>query len=534
MSPLPPNDLSSVEAWDEPKPWWQRRTGITAIAAALVLLGGGLYYGLRPASASCGDGLARIGSDHTCVGLTDGSHGFHFTDNLKDVSDKIAAVNDQIKKGRDPWVSVVYMLPMVPGPGGSTTVDSVRHEIEGAYIAQWVADFTNDDGDSPKIRVLLANPGTGSPDVESDAEQDYMLGQIKGHIDSDHIVAVAGLGTSTNRTFHAINTIIDDKLATFASVMTADNFTPAAGQGLVRVAPPNSDEVAAAGAYLRSALTDPSHNKVQLIEDTNGGDDYTKTLGDEFRGSYPNVLPQTMTYNSNEEGVGTNLYNQMANLCEARPAAVYFAGRGIDLPKLLGPLSQRPCANDPLIVMAGDDASQLVQSKGKDEVQQDLKVGNIRLLFTGLANDGAWGLKPQPQPHTYSQSAYKYFVAGSPGGGEFPSDFPQEKLTDGQAIMGHDAMLAAVMAIRDAVPAGTPANGVDGSKVIQILPTLWGKKAIQGASGLISLNDTDPKGQIKVGYPNEKAIPIIEFDQYGSVTARNVSSKDGQPLQFPQ
>ncbi|TQF06077.1 ABC transporter substrate-binding protein [Kitasatospora acidiphila] len=508
MTPLSSNDLTEPEPWDPPKPWWRRRTGGTAMAAALVMLGTGLYVGLRPASTSCGEGLAKRGANHECVGLTDGSRHFSFTPDLTKVSGLIAAENQGVTSGSTPWVGVVYLLPAVPSADGTSTADSIRHELEGAYIAQYLANHRNTNGDAPKIRLLLANPG------HDEGQRDYTLGQIEAHRAQDHIVAVAGLGTSTTGTKGTIDRITQDGLAAFGSVITADELTPT--HGLVRVAPPNSDEAAAAGAFLQSYLKDKPNAKVQLVRDAVKGDLYSSSLADQFKKNYhAQLLPHDMVFDSGEQGVSTNFANQMAGLCQNRPAAVFFAGRGIDLPQFLAPLSQRQCVDQQLIVIAGDDASQVTQSAGREEVKKALSVGNIRLLYTGLAHPDAWKLAPQ----VYSAAAIEPFTAG----GEFTRQFSNEELFDGQAIMGHDALLAAVVAIRAAVSASTPPDQVTGSTVIQMLTALYGPTAIEGASGLISLDNN--------GNPVNKAIPIVEFKPNGQVVALDVSSSTGQPPQ---
>jgi ABC-type branched-subunit amino acid transport system substrate-binding protein len=508
MTPLPPNDLSDVDTWDPPPPWWRRGSRVTAVAAALALVGTGLFVVLRPAGSGCAAGVAKVGPDHACVGLTDGS--FAFSRDLSHVSHLIATENERVAKGGTPWVGVVYLLPMVP-TGGTTTADSIRHEIEGAYSAQWEANHELGKGDAPQIRLLLAHPGTGSPQ-----QQAYTLGQIESHRGSDHIVAVAGLGTSTQATVDAINRITADGLAAFGSVITADSLTPK--HGLVRVAPTNTDEAKAAAAYLRSSFKDQPNAKVQLVKDSKSDDYYSSTLASQFTLSYQGgLLPHTMVYDSDDAAVATNFANQMPTLCESGPAAVFFAGRGIDLPEFLAPLSERLCTDRQLTVISGDDASQVEQSAGKADIVRALTKGNIRLLFTGLASDDAWAKAPQ----LFAPTAIAPFTAG----GEFKNDFPNEELYDGQAIMGHDAVLTAVKAVRAVVSGGTPPDHVDGSAVTQMLTALYGKTAVSGASGQISLDEN--------GNPENKPIPIVEIRQDGSVGVVAVSSATGQPPQAP-
>ncbi|GAB2701711.1 ABC transporter substrate-binding protein [Kitasatospora kifunensis] len=495
----------NTEPWDPPRPWWRGWQGLTALVAVLALLGGGLYALLQPPGTGCATGVARRGPDHVCVGLSNGS--FPFTTDLAQLSGLVQAENQRVldaaaKPGGAPWVSVVYLLPMLPSEDSTNTADSMRHELEGAYTAQWEANHSHSYGDSPQIRLLLANPGG------YDAQRTYTLDQIEAQRTAQHIVAVAGLGTSTAATRASILRLTQENIAAFGSVITADDLSDI--PGLVRVAPPNADEAAAAAAYLTK---DHPGAKVLLVQDRKAGDLYSSTLADQFGKSYPagQLVQQPMEYDSSKSDVSTYFTQQMANVCLADPDVIFFAGRGIDLPRFLAPLSKRYCAQKTLTVISGDDASQVEQSAGISDVKEALRLGNIKLLYTGLAHPDAWTLRPQ----SYSPTAIAPFLAG----GEFVNAFPHESLADGQAIMGHDAMLTAVSAIRDAALGGN--DQVSGQDVVQMLTALYGASAVSGASGLISLDSH--------GNPVNKALPIVELSPDGQVRTVAVSSRTGTP-----
>ncbi len=493
--------------WDPPPPWWRQRLGVTALVVVLALVGSGLYLWLRPADTRCADGVSEVGPTRACVGLTDGSYAY--SADLAPLFGLIDAENKRVSDeaatpGGPPWIGVVYLMSMVPGSGSTNTGDSIRHELEGAYTAQWEANHSHAQGDSPQIKLLLAHTG------ETDQQRDYALAQIKAHRAGDHIVAVAGLGTSTVATRSSIESLTRQGLAAFGSVITADDLTGI--PGLVRVSPPNSDEAAAAAKYLMKQYPGA---KVLLVQDTRGDDLYTSTLAASFAKSYPKrlLVPQPMQYDSSKSDVSTYFTQQMANVCLDQPQVVYFAGRGVDLPRFLAPLSHRQCDSASLTVVSGDDASQVEQSAGVGEVKQALRLGRIKLLYTGLAHPGAWTLRPQ----SFDRTAIAPFQKG----GHYVSAFPRESLDDGQAIMGYDAMLTAVTAIRTAASGGTGADTVTGQDVVQMLTLLYGARAVSGASGLISLDSS--------GGPHNKAIPIVELNQDGSVRTVAVSSRDGNP-----
>ncbi|MGW7412602.1 ABC transporter substrate-binding protein [Streptomyces sp. NPDC054863] len=515
-------------------PWWRRRRSrAVALVAVLAVLGGGLFWWLRPdppkppVDTSCATGVERVGG--TCVGVTDGSYVFD-RKNLGSLFAKIhqenVAVEAQAAKSGRPntRVSVVYLMSMVPGEKDSNTPDSVRHEIQGAYTAQMEANHSNKYGDLPKIKLLLAHIGNGS------AQASATLEQIRLRTPKDRIVAVAGLGTSTDATEGLIRRITAEKappegatanpaapgldLGAVGSVLTADTLSGV--PGLVRVAPVNSDEAFAAAAFLQQK--EYAKKRVLVVQDKRKDDQYTQTLGDRFLAAFPKdrlAAAEPEMYDSSRAGVATAFKTRMSTICAAEPDVIYFAGRGIDLPRFLAPLKDRPCAKDrQVLVISGDDASQTAQAAGFQDIKDTLKYGNVRLVYTGLAHPGSWALR---------QDAYQGPAQSSFGeGGRFRTSFKGEALDDGQAIMGHDAVLTAVSGIRLAA-ANSETNGtVTGSDVIQIWDSLSGKDAVRGASGLISFKND--------GSPEQKAIPIIEIEANGTVRTLAVSARGGKPL----
>lgn len=500
--------MSSRGDWVVSRPLWMRWPWNAVFGAlALVLVAGGITWVAWPADTSCAPGVRRVGVDGACVGVSDGS--YHFNDGLARVANLIRQENDAVVGDGRTYVSIIYLMPLDPGPHDTYTPDSVRHEVQGAYAAQWQANHTGTYGDVPRIKLLLANTGS------TDEQRDAALEEIRGRIEPDHVVAVAGLGTSTDATERMVRKVTAKRaegglqLGAVGSVLTADTLSRI--QGLVRVAPTNSDEAATAASFLKRPAY--ARLKVLVLQDVRADDQYTQTLSQAFLRTLPQErLAKTETYDSSQEGVATAFKTRMANLCAAEPDVIYFAGRGVDLPHFLAPLKDRPCPQRKLIVFSGDDASQAAQATGFDEIKETLRSGSVRLLYTGLAHPGAWAERPA----AYPGSAVSAFAAK----GRFRTVFPQESLDDGQAIMAFDAVLTAVSGAR---MAGQSANGrVTGSEMIQIWNSLHGVDAVKGASGLISL-DND-------GSPENKAVPVIEIRPDGSVRTLGVSSPDDTPL----
>lgn len=502
--------MATLHAQDRPddNPPVPRWRYIAAGIVALLLVGGGVTFFLRPESTDCAEGVKKVeaAGGTRCVGLTDGS--YPFTKDLRNVSRSIEKENQRVtreaaKTDGTPYVSIVYLLGMAPGRGDSNTTESVRHELEGAYTAQYEVNHHRGHGHTPQIRLLLGDVGN------EEAQRDYTLSQIKARRGTDRIVAAAGLGTSLTGTNAMISKLSKLDIAAFGSVITADELEKTGG--LVRVAAPNADEAAAAVQFLESK--EHAKDKVLIVQDANEQDLYTKTLGSRFGAELPKgrlAAPEPMQYDSSKSQLATYFSNQMPNLCLKRPGVVYFAGRGRDLPDFLAPLANRQCKSEQITVLSGDDVSQAAQAAGFNDVKQALRNGNIKLLFTGLAHPGAWTKAPQ----YFDQNAIVPFRPG----GTFTTTFKDDSLDDGQAIMGYDAVLTAVTTIRKAVPLENSHQEIKRDAVLQMLTTLNDTNAVPGASGWISLRNN--------GSPKDKAIPIIEIASNGTTRTVGVTSSN--------
>lgn len=497
-------------SWVRPRPLWARWPWNALFGAALIAAVGGLLWWLF--NTSCADGVRQVGPGGECVGVTDGRYAF--TDNLAEVSRLVLkenrAVEREQEKNGTPYVSIVYLMPMMPDEKDSNTVDSLRHELQGAYAAQYDANHRFRDGDVPRIKLLLGNSGT------STEQRTAALEEIRKRIEPDRVVAVAGLGTSTDATREMTEKITANPedgglgLGAVGAVLTADTFDKV--EGLVRAAPTNADEAAAAAAFLESK--EYADKRVLVVQDAKPDDQYTRTLSKAFLKALPQKrrFARVEQYDSSQEGAATSFKALMANLCTYKPDVVYFAGRGVDLPKFLAPLRNRICDDRPLTVFAGDDVSQSPQAAGFDEILETLRKGNVELLYTGLAHPDAWKLEEDVYP---SEGAFG-------AGGTYRKTFRHDQLDDGQAIMGHDAVVTAVSAAR--LDAGGPGANrkVTGSMIIQRWKSLHGVHAVAGASGLISLQNN--------GSPERKAVPVIEIRADGEVRTVAVSANGGRPL----
>jgi ABC-type branched-subunit amino acid transport system substrate-binding protein len=354
--------------------------------------------------------------------------------------------------------------------------------------------------------------------------------------DPDWLVAVAGLGISLDTTRRAIATLASNGIPMVAARLTADDLSTDPQrdgsesdpeqdgiEGLVRVAPTNSDQAAAAVAYLK----DRPH-KTLLVQDIAKGNPYVQTLGQTFTTAFrkafsdvgETLIPQVEEYDSSKPGVPSTFVEMMPSICLQQPDVVYFAGRGIDLQDFITALPRRPCLNHPINIVTGDSGVFAAAPLQRLSDEEQAQYANVTVRYTALAHPEAWTEAPDsflPDSITYLRTS-------------FETIFPNDSLEDGGAIMGHDAVLTAVKAIRrrqsltaNPQPDTIPSPGV----VINRMKRLHGDAAVPGASGWISLNGR--------GDPIDKAIPLLELRRDGTVAFVQLTapSLDGVPFRPP-
>jgi ABC-type branched-subunit amino acid transport system substrate-binding protein len=201
-----------------------------------------------------------------------------------------------------------------------------------------------------------------------------------------------------------------------------------------------------------------------------------------------------------------------------RPDVVYFAGRGEPLAQFVDVLANRQCQDMAVDVVTGDDISGIQeQARAGDVGVRTALSGNLTLTYTGLAHPAMWDA-PELRSR-YSAGALAYFRQNCEAC--FSVLFPDDPI-DGAAIMGHDAMLVAVSAIRQAgQTTDAEAQDVSPSAVIQMLSQIRGVNSVAGASGDLSMSPC--------GDPENKLFPILSLSADG--TAELVASTvAGAPL----
>ena len=487
------------------------------MATAVVVLAGagvGIWQGVS--RSSCGSGLAETGDPTVCVGLDLRSTALRANDPLADLERQLAGLNAAVTGPN--FVTIVLLDDFTPDPANdSLAFQNVRHEVQGALTAAWRANNqTVADGQTPPVKLLLANFGSGGQ-AESPAVR-----AIIGARNSQHIVAVTGLGQSLDTTRKAASDLSDAHIATIAASTSGDNMNrdPATGnyiQRFFRITPTNTDAAKAALTY----LTKRHYRKVMLVEDTNEHDLYATTLGQAFDAAYRaryGTDPYTKTYESPDVPLNdltrtiymTKRFADMRDsICLQQPGLIYFAGRGADLNSFLTVLAQGgACGLTTVDVMSSDDANNML---GKP--LPDFGPMHVNVLYTAVATGGEWnGDAPREADNAHDYEAFlAVFVRQHFG---TPVD-----LADGYVMMTHDAVLtAATAARRDPDPVHNPMTVAD------LISEFDCQNPVPGVAGQIAFT------QASHGNPIDKAMPVVRIAPDGSPHVQDLIWTTGQPF----
>ncbi|MFK8905598.1 hypothetical protein [Streptomyces sp. YS-3] len=525
-----------------------RRHPVLSLLAALAILtglvfGGRWGYGrLFPPSLTCGTGMTATGTPLACAGVNIDSAPFadHEPARMRELEQMVKSANDTVK---GPYTSVVLMLDLSPVSDVDTlTYDSLYPNIEGALTAVWRANNTAAYGSTPAIKLYLANMGSQYGSWAS------TVASLKKQMSAERISAVVGLGQSTEQTRHAAAAISTQlHIPVIGSTVTGDsmNLDPADPTGkkqivdMFRVSPTNADSVIAANQYVSTLK--PAVTSLAVVADSVTGDDYTQTLAEAAKSKFtapkrtvtvlPYTSPSDLPAGTGRQDYLVQQFNLMhANLCQAAPSVVYFAGRGRDLGAFVENWVQgAPCGIPQLHILAGDDASESIHDKG---VLNGIASGRVTVAYTALASPDEWG---KDCPGSDAKHNYDQFWAAFTGrpdpctGQPLTADkdvatltFDPSDLGSGQAMLTHDAAVAAISAgRRDAVGLKNPGLQTG------ILHQFYCAQMLPGASGWLSFRAD--------GKPAGKPAPVVQLGSDGSARTIALTWPDGTPnLSLPQ
>lgn len=461
--------------------WWVP----VALVVLIVVVGAVVWLpGVFRTDNSCADGIVR-NENGECVGITDGS--FEFAEELGDITRRIREQNRKVDESGEKSVSIVLLTPMTSGrtSEGDVPVQGIQHRLAGAHLAQLTANETRAWAGRPKIKLLLANPGSDFSAWE------YVVGEIEARRTDEKIVAVTGISFSFKSALAAVDrlTSLPEPVPVIASTLTVDDLAPE--RGFLKVSPSASEHARAAAEYLAD-----SEGKVLIVRDDNPEDQYGRTLADAFAAQFADqshrIAGRAQPYDGGADHVSTAFRFMMPNICQAQPSTVYFAGRGADAVEFLTALTERGCRDTPIQVITADD---MPYYELADSLAGKALEANVTVRYTGLVHRDAWKAH-RDQYNTFAIDLFSpecegpyCYVRYSDGG-----------LDDFAAVMEHDAVMTAVQAIRYA--AGEENRDVDSDAVLQMMKQLHTAWAFRGASGNLDFGAD--------GLPMNKPILILE------------------------
>ncbi len=498
----------------------ERRRLLILAAVVLLLVGGGTWWivdHVAAKAAECpgapgrtgdGYGLTRQESDGQCLGwLTDLPYAFGSDDPaMGAVVARIVGENQRVAHSGQPYVRVAVMMPMTAKPGSKLSAGPIVHALEGAYTAQ---AYTNGDitayGDpKPQVQLVLANVGADQlawPDVVT------QLGDLTT---GDHpLVAVTGMGVSVPQTRDAAKQLNARwHLPTIGGVLTSDDMTTreagntAEKPGLFKVSPSNHAYVEALAHRLGTTVTSGF-----LVRDRNQ-DNYVQTLGDAFVdvfGKFSLNDHQSWFNGSTPPSTGsTGLFQGAVDSISIEdPSVVFYAGRDADLPRLVRSLKFRrgKTAGRQLVLATG--ITGLVVTPGNRPgadaaplTTQDLLDAKVTIVAASSTDPDGWaeGIAAPAQYGAFVTA----FTTGSAG-------FPKADLTDGYAIMHHDAVAAAVTAIHSVY---SQKQALPGPADIRDQLTGYRDTPIRGAAGDFYWTEQQPANDL---WPVGRPVPVLTF-----------------------
>ncbi|MEU1127724.1 hypothetical protein ABZ371_30120 [Streptomyces sp. NPDC005899] len=488
------------------------------VAVGVLVLAGAVWGGAEAYRAwqhnrvECAPGISKQGARGECIGVTDGS--FAFDPSLKDVVGKIRAENARVERSGKAYVSLAYVEPLTTVKGEEEAKYGLRGELVGAYLAQRELndpDLGAGRGDLPQIRLLVGNLG-----LRSEQWRTLTRDLVEMSRDDNHLVAVAGFGQSRGGTRAAVDALREAGIPMMGATVTADSLSDTADPGFFRTSAPNRDQARGAAVYLMAQQRKDPDFKVAVIRDRNEDDIYNTSISSAFaqaaasRGLRTEGAP--LEFLSGVDGV-SNAFSSVADkVCDLKPDAVFFAGRGINIRNFIYSMSA-PDRRCPVTLVTGDDAvgayyGSLESESRREKFRTEWADSRVTVLYTSLAHPALAGklYAAANNPLPDFLSLYRAEFGGA-------ADDTMQVLQDGQVIMGHDAVWTLGVAVRNA--AGPDGKGqVNTGATLQMLLQLSGRSAVSGLSGPISFASD--------GNPDGKPMALVRMEPSGVYTFRAV------------
>lgn len=453
---------------------WLRYLAAGVVGAALVVIA---LYVVLP--RGCGGMLSggSTASTGECVGLVADSTALD--PQLRNTAEKILKENTDVSRAAGPYVKIALLSPLTTARSGASamSLDQIKFSLEGSFAALYRVNHSVDFGDPNAVRIQLLLANQGSRQEYSDA----VVKQILDQSETDHpVVAVVGLGSSFPGTATTAKAFADRGIPMVSAVASATNLEMETYKTLHSVSPSNRDYALA----LKRLLDDPSsspglHNGI-IVQDLND-DPYTKTLKEAF----VTILQGYVKFPAipfKGGAAGSSIVSDVfapvvTNLCNAVNDAktpldtVFFAGRVADFRMFAEALEGRTCQKTPLAVLVGATGFHAAQQYSKV-----LERGNVTVIYSSSADGPAWVKGANDAPEGFGRFLSAYRERG----------FADVSLTDGYAIMYHDALATAAQATRLAALGSTIPQPAEVNVQFGNLTRAY---AVRAASGTFSFAD---------------------------------------------
>lgn len=489
--------------------WW---VWLSAAALAIMMVVGSLVFARPWETTRVSDGDESLGVD------------------LGGLPQLINEENTRVRASTLPWVTIAVALPIRRANNDPISAAAMLRELQGAYLAQlWsnhpegnLAQFSNSN---PLIRLVLADTGPLGSAWQETVEQ------LQDLLANDRLIGVTGLGPSRDSTQELANSLAEQGIPMFTSIITAGTIN---APGLVRVAPTNLNQASALIGYLESRAewtnaTDAAPLLAYLVSDASVSDDYTADLAESFRKVMPKDGPRRLrdegVYDGSIPGAGNVLDRIIDRICTTEARVVFFAGRTADLESFVRRLGTRQCADrQPLILIAADSANTLTGlAQGGQPALWDPDRSQMEVVYTTLATPDSWSTGSNAIP---PGSADRFGTCPNC----YRTLFGGEPLIDGYAIIGHDAVLTADAAAENVAdqegsPEPPPRDAVPNGQY-----AITGSNAVAGASGWIYYGTSNEP----FGVPLNKVIPVMRLAPDRTTSLIELRTGSGTPPGPPQ
>ncbi|MCA1675109.1 MAG: ABC transporter substrate-binding protein [Actinobacteria bacterium] len=488
--------------------------GLVTLAVVLAAIVTWLTITVLRTCGPLGSGVYEVDGD--CVGVTDGS--YVFQPDFAKVQGLIAQENARVRDEYPSYVTVALLDPLTPSSGNVLLPGEVRNRLEGAYTALRQVNTTRLVGDpNPQIQLLLASEGS------TDAQRQRVIDQLvdMSKREDNPLVAVIGLGVSTEETKQRAKALSGHGIPMVSAYLVADELNYDQIPGLIRTSPSNRNYVEALRNYVEST----DIKSAAIVRDFNSerGDLFTQTLEANFTDQLKDIIAfpslQFTGTGVPAKGVDPRLFANVTNsICAATAEglqAILYAGREVDLDSFIKSLEARPCPRTPLTILtAGLDLGEILGG----EREQDLDAAELSVVVAATVDADGWEHNVPGTPEHYNEFL-SVFQGGDPE--VMKQGFDPAHLNGANAIMMHDAVLAAARSIRLAAPEGVASSPEAGDVRAQLL-NLSGQNTVPGASGTLSFSAGLPSEESAKGNPAGKPVPVLQYPRPSPGPSRQV------------